>query len=58
MEINDKVKLFVLADRIAEYSRSLMKHDHVDPHDQYGLYLVAQLSEASAKLEALASRLT
>ncbi len=58
MEISDRVKLLVLADRIAEYSRSIAKHDHIDPRDQYGLYLVAQLNEAIAKLEALTSRLT
>jgi hypothetical protein len=58
MEISDRVKLLVLADRIAEYSRSIAKHDHVDPRDKYGLYLVAQLNEASDRLEALASKLT
>ena len=58
MEMSDRVKLLVLSDRIAEYSRSIAKHDHIDPRDQYGLYLMDQLSEASAKLEALANKLT
>jgi hypothetical protein len=58
MEISDKVKMFVLADRIKDIAESLNKHNHIEQSDKYGTYLLEQLIESSERLSGITTKLT
>ncbi len=47
-----RVKVLCESDRIASLAKSL--HTHIEGSDYYGWYLLQELKDASARLEALA----